>query len=104
MPAYARARVCDVNCHALSGPEAVDMFEFFAGQKAVSKAFQRRRFRVCSYEILDNPVLYDFLSPSGFAHALSVMLKMPRGGFVMAAPVCSSWARTLYRLCCSRCV
>lgn len=77
------------------------MVEFFAGKKELSKAFARKNLRVCSYEILDNPVLFDWLSAPGYTHALRIILSMPPGSFIMAAPVCSSWAR-LYSTCTRR--
>ena len=43
------------------------------------------------FELEDNPQLYDFTSAKGFALAVALCLSLRAGGFLLAAPVCSSW-------------
>jgi hypothetical protein len=82
-------------CHAIVSKiglqREVNAVEFFAGQKAVTLAFQARGWAAVPFELLDDPAVYDFMSDKGFLLAITFVLSLKHGGFLLGAPVCSTW-------------
>ena len=72
----------------LQGP--YDALELFAGEKAVTRACARHGYTAVPYEKKDTPA-FDILSIGGFILALTLVLSLKFGGFLLAAPVCSTW-------------
>ena len=73
----------DVDCH--------HHLEFFAGKKAVTRAFLREGFRAIGCELKDGAAGLDFIAPIGIITNLRLMHGMRIGARMLAAPVCSSW-------------
>ena len=71
--------------------QEIDMVEYFAGQRAVTRAFLKAGLCAVPFEIEDDSRFCNMLSPEGVANALLLMLKVRDGGCSLAAPVCSSW-------------
>ena len=65
--------------------------EFFAGKAEVTRAMQRSGRCAFAYELNNDPLWQNMNSAEGFLHALSLVLRLPPGGGVLMAPVCSSW-------------
>lgn len=68
----------------------LDHVEFYAGQKAVTRAFVRNGRNAASFEKLDDPLL-NMLTARGFLAAVVLVLCLRWGGASLSAPVCSSW-------------
>jgi hypothetical protein len=71
--------------------EHLDSLESFAGRKAVTRSFKAAGYSSIAYELEDDPENYDILSDRGFATLIFLALSLRRGGFKLAAPVCSTW-------------
>ena len=72
--------------------DPVDAVELFAGKQAVTKALARRCHKAVPFEIKKDPKTYDIMSGPGFLLAIVLVLSLnPFAGFLLAAPVCSSW-------------
>jgi hypothetical protein len=71
--------------------EHLDSLESFAGRKAVTRAFKAEGYCSIAYELEDDVENYDILSDRGFATLVFLVLSLRRGGFKLAAPVCSTW-------------
>jgi hypothetical protein len=69
----------------------VDSVEYFAGQKAFTKAVLADGRLGIAFEIKDDPEFNDLLSAPGFSYALLLAYKVRLGGQAVAAPVCSTW-------------
>ena len=78
--------------HAVPWSErhAYNHVEFFAGQKAVTKAFVSKGCRALSFELKDCELL-DVCSHCGYVCAILLCLRLAWGAGALAAPVCSSW-------------
>ncbi len=68
----------------------LDSTEFFAGKKAITLGYRSLGFAAASFELQDDQLWEDFLSPRGFAHAITLVLKTRWGGALWGAPVCST--------------
>lgn len=75
----------------VDGLEPLDAVEFFAGGAAISRALRRAQLTCFSYDIKLQPLLHDMNSPSGWAFALSLILRTSPGGLIWFGIVCSSW-------------
>ena len=60
----------------------LDAVEFFAGQQSVTNAFCTRGYNAISFEMLYDPVCEDILSRSGFAYAISLVMRLEPGAVV----------------------
>ena len=68
----------------------LDHLELLAGKMAVTCSMVEAGFRALPHELeIGQP--FEILSPIGFFLALLALLKVARGGGMLAAPVCSSW-------------
>ena len=67
-----------------------DCLELFAGRKAVTRGLRLLGYKAVAVERDDDSSM-DFLSPHGFLQAACLALSLRKRGFLMAAPVCSSW-------------
>jgi hypothetical protein len=63
-----------------------DCTEFFAGDHAVTSGMRTRGYTAVAYEIKVDALCHDIMSDCGFAFALSLLLRMPRGGLVWFCP------------------
>lgn len=70
--------------------EDLDLVEYFAGMKAVTRAAARAGRAAVGYEIKDNELM-DWMSDEGWSFALWLALKLKKCAQSMLAPVCSSW-------------
>ena len=68
----------------------IDALELFAGRKAVTRGFRLLGHVAVAFERRDDPSM-DFLTPCGFLQATCLALSLRTNGFLLAAPVCSSW-------------
>jgi hypothetical protein len=78
----------------------LQVVEFFAGNMAITRAFQRKRVAALPYDIILTKMMrqgsvmrrvMNLNSSEGFALALCMVLRCHPGALIWLAPVCSSW-------------
>ena len=67
----------------------IDAVKFFAGDAAVTRGFRRLGFAAVAYD-RDLSDSMDILGDVGYIVAISLVVRLVRGGFSLLAPVCSS--------------
>ena len=68
----------------------IDALGMFAGRKVVTRGLRVLGYCAVAFERRDDPQM-DFLTPKGFLQATCLALSLRNKGFLLAAPVCSSW-------------
>ena len=69
----------------------LDFIEMFSGLGRLAQEMRASGRQVRTYEILDDPIHEDFVSATGFVHALRMVLQLRQGACVVIALQCSSW-------------
>ena len=75
----------------IEGCPTVSAVEFFAGERAVSKGLIARGFPTYSFELKHDAVSHDIMGAAGFAHAVSLVMRVEECGLLWFGIVCSSW-------------
>ena len=72
--------------------QSLIMLEMFCGVAAISRAFDAAGLAAMGYDYLKDPLMNDILLPTGFLHAIAMVMSLDQTyGFLWLATVCSSW-------------
>jgi hypothetical protein len=72
-----------------AGPQ-LDAVEFFSGCQSITLGLREQGLNTQPYDLNLGPNC-DMTTPLGYAHALRLVAQVRPGGFIWAAPPCSSW-------------